>query len=54
MVTRSVTGAGQALRCGPYRPCWLPRHNPKSFLFHPSHQIFRRMHGTLNVDKKDN
>jgi hypothetical protein len=21
MVTRSVTGAGQALRCGPYRPC---------------------------------
>jgi hypothetical protein len=28
--------------------------NPKYFLFHPSHQIFRRMHGTLNVGKKDN
>jgi hypothetical protein len=28
--------------------------NPKYFLFHPSHQIFRRMHGALNVGKKDN
>jgi hypothetical protein len=26
--------------------------NPKYFLFHPLHQIFRRMHGTLNVGKK--
>jgi mTERF domain-containing protein len=28
--------------------------NPKYFLFHPSHRIFRRMHGALNVVKKDN
>jgi hypothetical protein len=28
--------------------------NSKYFLFHPSHQIFRRMHGALNVGKKDN
>jgi hypothetical protein len=36
------------------RPCSLPHPNPKYFLFHPSHQIFRRMYGTLNVSKKDN
>jgi hypothetical protein len=35
-------------------PCSLPYPNPKYFLFHPSHQIFRRMHGALNVGKKDN
>jgi hypothetical protein len=28
--------------------------NPKYFLLHTSHQIFRRMHGALNVGKKDN
>jgi hypothetical protein len=28
--------------------------NPKYFLFHPSHRIFRRMHGVLNIGKKDN
>jgi hypothetical protein len=28
--------------------------NPKYFLFHPSHRIFRRIHGALNVGKKDN
>jgi hypothetical protein len=28
--------------------------NPKHFLFHPPHRIFRRMHGALNVGKKDN
>jgi hypothetical protein len=28
--------------------------NPKYFLFHPSHRIFRRMHEALNVGKKDN
>jgi hypothetical protein len=28
--------------------------NSKYFLFHPSHRIFRRMHGALNVSKKDN
>jgi hypothetical protein len=27
---------------------------PKIFLFHPSHQIFRHMHRALNVGKKDN
>jgi len=32
------------------RPC-LVLH-PK--IFHPSHRIFRHMHGTLNVDKKVN
>jgi hypothetical protein len=26
---------------------------PKYFLFHPSHRIFRRMHGALNVGKKE-
>jgi HEPN domain-containing protein len=26
--------------------------NPKYFLFHPSHQIFERMHEVLNVGKK--
>jgi hypothetical protein len=26
--------------------------NPKYFFFHPSHQIFRRMHGVLNIGKK--
>jgi hypothetical protein len=28
--------------------------SPKYFLFHLSHQIFGRMHGALNIDKKDN
>jgi hypothetical protein len=28
--------------------------NPKYFLFHPSHRIFRRMHVALNIGKKDN
>jgi hypothetical protein len=28
--------------------------NPKYFLFHLSHQIFKRMHGALNVGKKTN
>jgi hypothetical protein len=28
--------------------------NPKYFLFYPSHRIFRRMYGALNVGKKDN
>jgi hypothetical protein len=37
-----------------HKPCSLSRPNPKYFLFHPSHQIFRRMHGALNVGKKDN
>jgi len=36
------------------RPCSLPHPNPKYFLFYPLYQIFRRMHGALNVDKKDN
>jgi hypothetical protein len=35
-------------------PRSLPPPNPKYFLLHTSHQIFRRMHGTLNVGKKDN
>jgi hypothetical protein len=30
------------------------RANPKYFLFHLSHRIFRRMHGALNVGKNDN
>jgi hypothetical protein len=36
------------------RPCSLPHPNPKYFLFHLLHQIFRRMHGVLNIGKKDN
>jgi hypothetical protein len=28
--------------------------NPKYFLLHTSYQIFQRMHGALNVGKKDN
>jgi hypothetical protein len=34
------------------RPRSLPHPNLKYFLLHPSYQIFRRMHGTLNVGKK--
>jgi hypothetical protein len=30
------------------------RANQKYFLFHSSHRIFGRMHGALNVGKKDN
>jgi DUF438 domain-containing protein len=26
--------------------------NPKYFFFYPSHRIFKRMHGALNVEKK--
>jgi hypothetical protein len=29
-----------------------PVHFPKYFLCHPSHRIFGRMHGALNVGKK--
>jgi hypothetical protein len=29
-----------------------PVHFPKYFIFHPSHRIFGRMHGALNVGKK--
>jgi hypothetical protein len=36
------------------RPRSLPPSNLKYFLLHTSHQIFRRMHGALNVGKKDN
>ena len=32
------------------RPCLVPHLK----IFHPSHRIFRHMHGTLNVDKKIN
>jgi hypothetical protein len=28
--------------------------NPKYFLFHLSHRIFKRMYGVLNVGKKNN
>jgi hypothetical protein len=28
--------------------------NLKYFLFHPSHRIFRRIHGALNIGKKNN
>jgi hypothetical protein len=31
-----------------------PVHFPKYFLCHPSHRIFRPMHGALNVGKKNN
>jgi hypothetical protein len=41
-------------RAKQYGPRSLPHPNPKYFLLHPSHQIFRRMHGALNVGKKDN
>jgi hypothetical protein len=37
-----------------HRPCSLPHPNPKYFLFYPSHQIFQRRHGALNVGKKSN
>jgi hypothetical protein len=30
------------------------RANLKYFFFHPSHRIFRHMHGALNIAKKDN
>jgi hypothetical protein len=43
--------------CGllwPLMALFTSHANPKYFIFHPSHRIFRRMHGTLNVGKKDN
>jgi hypothetical protein len=43
--------------CSHFAQQWprsLPSPNPKYFLLHTSHQIFRRMHGALNVGKKDN
>jgi hypothetical protein len=52
-----MAGAAAATRVWlvkPLRPCSLPHPNPKYFLFHPSHQIFQRMHGAFNVGKKDN
>jgi hypothetical protein len=36
------------------KAAFTSRPNPKYFIFHPSHQIFRRMHEALNVGKKDN
>jgi hypothetical protein len=41
-------------RCEGIGPCSLPRPNPKYFLCHPSHQNFERIHGALNVGKKNN
>jgi hypothetical protein len=37
---------------------WLPdldtQKKPKTLQDSPSHRILRHMHGTLNIDKKDN
>jgi hypothetical protein len=33
---------------------FISHANPKYFLFHPSHRIFRCMREALNVGKKDN
>jgi hypothetical protein len=38
----------------PIRAMFTSHANLKYFLFHPSHRIFKRMHGALNVDKKTN
>jgi hypothetical protein len=38
----------------PLQAVFTSHANPKYFLFHPSHRIFRRMHETLNIGKKDN
>ena len=35
-------------------PCLLLPKNPKFFQDSPSHRIFRRMHGVLNIDKNKN
>jgi hypothetical protein len=37
-----------------YEAVFTSHANPKYFLFHPSYRIFGRMHGVLNVGKKDN
>jgi hypothetical protein len=36
------------------RPCLLPPKKPKIFQDFPSHRIFRRMHGVLNIDENKN
>jgi hypothetical protein len=40
--------------CFHFGALFISHPNPKYFLFHPSRQIFRRMHGALNVGKKYN
>jgi hypothetical protein len=35
-----------------YQALFTSYTNSKYFLLHPSHQIFKRMHGALNVGKK--
>jgi hypothetical protein len=48
--------AGSSVRTGPKagKAVFTSHANPNYFLFHPSHQIFGRMHGALNIGKKDN
>jgi hypothetical protein len=38
--------------CHTFRACLDAQKHPKFFVQYPSHRIFGRMHGALNVDKK--
>jgi hypothetical protein len=38
--------------CGAPMALFTSHPNPKYFIFYLSHQIFRRMHGALNIGKK--
>ena len=42
------------LALDPYRPCLLPPKKHKNFQNFPSHRIFKRMHGVLNIDENKN
>jgi hypothetical protein len=53
-VMASSEGTGALKRIVQAEALFTFHANPKYFLFHPSHRIFQRMHGALNVGKKDN
>jgi hypothetical protein len=43
----------ETVQCSFLHRQFRPRLVPKNFQDFPSHQIFRQMHGALNVDKKN-
>jgi hypothetical protein len=45
-------GAANGMAAAARGRAFTSHPNPKYFLFHPSHQIFRHMYETLNVGKK--
>ena len=42
------------LRESKHRPCLVPKKFCKKFSDSPSHRIFKRMHGVLNIDENKN